>query len=57
MKYPKETTLEEPQEPQEIENDVRENIPWGKAVAGDLMKRGRAAEYQTGASGPMARTP
>jgi len=36
-------------------------MPGGKAVAVDLIKRGRAprraAEDQKGASGPMSRTP
>jgi len=39
----------------------RENMPGGKAVAVDLMKRARppnrAAKDQTGSSGPMSRTP
>ena len=43
-----------------VEEDGRENMPGGKAVAVDLMKRARAptraAEDQTGASGPMSRT-
>ena len=45
----------------EIEDDGRENMPGGKAVAVALMKRARAPrrglEDQTGASGPMTRTP
>jgi len=39
------------------EEDGRENIPGGKAVAVDLMKLTRAAEDQIGASGLMSRTP
>ena len=39
----------------------RENIPGGKAVAVDLIKRARAPrrapEDKTGASGPMSWTP
>jgi len=45
----------------EAEDDGRENMPGGKAVAVDLMKRARvprrAAEDYTGASGPTSRTP
>jgi len=44
-----------------MEEDGWENMPGGRAVAVDLMKRAsaskRAAEDQTGASGPMSRTP
>jgi len=61
MKYPKETTLDEREETEPAEDDGRENIPGGKAVAVDLMKRtsapSRAAEDQTGASGPSSVTP
>jgi len=43
------------------EEDGRENMPGGKAVAVELMNRARApssgAEDQTGASGPMSETP
>ena len=39
----------------------RENMPGGKAVAVELMKRlgapSKGAEDQTGASGPMSETP
>jgi len=46
----------------ETEEEVgRENMPGGKAVAVQLMKRLRApsreAEDQTGASGPLSETP
>ena len=45
----------------EAEDFGRENIPRGKAVAVDLMKRARAASRaandQTGASGSISRTP
>jgi len=61
IKYPKETTLEEREEIEEVEEDGRENIPGGKAVGVDLMKRAsapkREAEDHTGAPGPMSRTP
>jgi len=61
MKYPKETTLEEREETDEAADVGRENIPGGKAVAVDLIKRmstpRRAAEDQTGASGPISETP
>jgi len=44
-----------------VEEDGRENMPGGKAVAVDFMKRAsvpkRAAEVQRGASGPISRTP
>ena len=44
-----------------MEEDGRENMPGGKAVAVDLMRQARAprraAENETGASGPMSRTP
>jgi len=43
------------------EEDGRENMPGGKAVAVDLVMRPRAArraaEDHTGALGPMSRTP
>jgi len=46
---------------EEAADDGRENMPGGKAVAVDLMKRARApnraAEDQMGASGPTLRTP
>ena len=40
----------------EPEDTGHENVPGGNAVAVDLMKWARAAEDQTGASGPTSRT-
>jgi len=53
--------LDEREEIEDREDEGRANIPGGKAVAVALMKRARApkraAEDQTGVSGPMLRTP
>jgi len=60
MKYRKETTLDDQEETDSAEEDGRENMPDGKAVAVDLIKRvrapRRAAEEHTGASEPSSET-
>ena len=60
-KVTKATTLEEREEIEKAADVGCKNMPGGKAGAVDLMKRPRAprrvAEDQTGASGPMPRTP
>jgi len=60
-KYPKETTLHQRKETDSVEEDGWENMPGGKAVAGDPTKLvsapSRAAEDHTGASGPMSEIP
>ena len=53
--------MEEREETELTAGVGRENMPEGKAVRIDLMKRARAAnreaEDQTGASGPKSETP
>jgi len=56
-----ETTLEEGEGIEEAVDVRQDNMPGGKSVALDLMKRAmvpkRAAEDQKGASGPRPNTP
>jgi len=60
MKYPKETTVEEREQTELAAEIGQENMPGGKPVKVDLMKRAKAAnreaEDQMGASGPRSET-